>query len=224
MFLDLKKPLFVVVGTWNPAIFTNGWIARYLFCVPEGERIDANELVEFGPAQRRIVYIRNIGVAAHAKRIEFFANSMDPQTLNEIVELVKRTITTLPHTPLGGVGVNFFFQVDDPDASIIDALKTRDRIEQHYRVLMQSFESKIAIADREDVVLNLTRIPSPDNVLFDFNYHLSRISADSVNQLDGLVDQFLQHATNVLQTVYGLDGYETRSHDFARPQVVVQGE
>ena len=36
---DLKYPMVVIVGSWNPAVFHPGWIAQHLFKVPSGEEV-----------------------------------------------------------------------------------------------------------------------------------------------------------------------------------------
>ena len=63
MNLDLRKPTIVVTGAWNPAILELGWIARYLFDVPENAQVRAHTIVTgVGTKQlKEVTYINGIG-------------------------------------------------------------------------------------------------------------------------------------------------------------------
>ncbi len=216
MKVDTRPPVFVFVGAWNPAIFQSAWIARYLFNVPAGREQPATEVLVTIPIPRRIIYIENIGIAVSNERVEIFANDFDEAVIQRTEEVALRLVETLSHTPYGPWGVNFNFIELEPSVELLDALKTRDNIEQHFKIVSQDLVSAIKISD--EVILNFSRHPSEKNVIFDFNYtHRPLVAKSAKDVLTGAIKKYLQQSEQILEKLYALKGYEVIKHDLGKP-------
>ena len=141
MKLDLRKPVFVFVGAWNPAIFQPGWIARHLFEIPEGEKVRAEAMVPTVPNQEAILYIEDIGLAVTNERVQIFVNGFDDETIQCCEQVAVQLFKTLPHTPFGSFGINFNFVEDDPGDELFDMLRTKDGIDEHFKIIGQKYAS-----------------------------------------------------------------------------------
>jgi hypothetical protein len=219
MKLDARKPIFILVGNWNPAIFQPGWIARYLFNIPEGQQVQLAEVITAERLGSPIHYFSdsNVGILASTERVEVYANDFDSSTTKLVEQVCIRLIQALPHTPLGPFGVNLSFSQEDPNDELLDLLRTRDNVEQHFKIVKQKLTSTIELPD--EVALNFSRQPSAQAVVFDFNYHHKQITSPTAESLlDGAITKYLNHSQTVLKTLYGIEGYEVLVHDLTVPQ------
>ena len=214
MKLDLRTPTLVFLGAWNPAIFTSKWIARYLFQKPEGERIFGSEVTILSPIfPRRILFLDNVGIHATNEKVEIFVNADDEDVRRLAESVVTQLISTLPHTPLGGFGVNFRYLENDTDDPLLDKFVTGENIEQHEKILKRVFSSTLEVDD--GVKLNLTRHVSESEVIFDFNYHHDALNRERAGEnLSGVIRRYLGLSLGTLRDIYGLDEYEVLTHEF----------
>ena len=132
-----------------------------MFERPEGEEVTATNILEVPPAgappsliPRQTIYIDSVGIRVTRQRVDVFVNEVDEDSHNLVEQVCLRLIKTLPHTPLGPVGINFAFVHSDPDTEPLDKLKIRDSIHQHYKIQGCSLTS--TIEEENDVQLNLT--------------------------------------------------------------------
>jgi len=211
MKLDTRHPLFVFLGAWNPAIFQPPWIAKYLFEKPEGNQIAAKQLTVFAPFPKQITYIDNIGVSASNERVEIYTNGFENDLCLEAEKVAIRLIKTLPHTPFGRYGINFNFVVELPNDTMLDALKTSDKVDQYHKIISQNITSKIEMED--DVKLNFSRQPSEKDVTFNFNYDHNPIEVETAEEvLTNSVESKLNSSTLILEQLYSLRGFEIIEH------------
>lgn len=212
MFLDARRPVFVFRGAWNPAIFQPPWLAKYLFGIESGKEIEAVDMTVLTPVPKQITYIDNIGISASNDGIDIFANDLDEKTIAKAETTAIRLLETLPHTPLGGFGVNFCFTEKEPSDDLLDCLHTKDSIDKYFKILKQDFSAAIEI---DSVILNFTRQPTDANVQFDFNYHHNRIDFETRKEtIEGAIGRFLEKSEEILDQLYSLQGYEVLKHEF----------
>lgn len=169
MKLDLRKPTLIFLGHWNRAIFQPGWIALNLFQIPEGKEVRAEQVIQIGPNPEPLLFIQGLGFSTTRERVSLHLNDMSEATKDRAEQVALRLFEILPHTPFGPFGVNFEFVEDDPSDKLLDALKTNDGIDQHYKIASQNL--KVTIVLEEQVSLNFSRQPSDKSVIFNFNYH-----------------------------------------------------
>lgn len=197
---DLRKPTFVLVGAWNPAIFQPSWLAKYALGTPEGQNVPGAEVIAIEPTPSSIFYLKNTGFRITNQRADIFLNSDAPEDISTTELAAFNIVNTLPHTPFGPFGINYTFIEEDPDAELLDKLKSKDGIDQHFQILEQSFSAKISMDN--GVILNLARKPSENSVTFDFNYHHEKIDQSSFE--DDIKDKYTQFRTQSLQVLSDL--------------------
>lgn len=213
--LDLRKPLFVFLGAWNPAIFQPGWVARYLFGFPEGASVDAGLLML--PNQPPLTFIKDIGVAVTPERVTLYVQRFDDETKSQVETTAKNIFEVLPHTPIGAFGVNFVFKDDDADPSLYDKLKTKDGIDKHFKVLSQQFVSTIQIFP--NVILNFMRVPSTESVLYDLNFHHQSFDINNAEiTLGGIVQRYYSKCLEIINQLYGSEHEGEISFEFPNQQ------
>jgi len=212
MELDLRRPSLILLGAWNPAIFQPGWIARHLLDYPEGQEVEAMSVISADRGGQAVTYIDELGFNVSNQRVELFVNTHNDDYINRLEAVALRIIQLLPHTPFGAFGINYCFIESDPDEGVLDSLKTRDGLDQQFRILNQNLTSSIQI---DNAVLNLSRRPSESQVVFDFNYHHERIDPQNFQeQIIGKYSEYLDRSTALLRDVYNLEGYTISRHEF----------
>ena len=220
MKLDVRKPMIVFAGAWNPAIFKPGWIARHLLEVPEGQQVQVLEVMVAGRLDAGPIHYfddRNIGIFASFQRLEIFANEFDTPTIELVERVGISLIQTLPHTPLGPFGINFSLIHENPDDKLLDIMRTRDTVEQHFKIVSQNLTTSLEVSP--ETVLNFSRQPSAQVINFDFNFHHKQMTASTVEKLlHGTIDSHFKFSQSVLKNLYGLEGYEVLKQNLTLPK------
>lgn len=217
MKLDLRNATLVFLGAWNPAIFQPPWIAKYLHEKPEGERVEGSEVTVLSPSgPKRIFFIDDIGLSALSDRIEIFLNADNDDARGRAESVAIRLLSVLPHTPLGGFGVNYHYIEPDPEAELLDKFVTAEKINEHYKILNRNFSSALEMPN--GVVLNLSRHVSDTEVVLDFNYHYQRIDRSAVEAaIQGIIKKHLDSSLETLEKLFDLKDYEALTHEFHPP-------
>lgn len=211
MQLDLRRPVLVLTGTWNPAIFQPGWMAKNLFEIPEGKSVQASEIIHV-QSSRRVTYVGDIGIAATASRIEVYCNSLQKDCLAKAESMLRNTIRTLPHTPIGALGVNFQFTENDIEGDVLDRLKTHEATYENFEILEEEFKSVFDFTS--SFVLNFRRGYNTESVYFDFNFHHEASDFEKLlSTLDNSIENNLEGAKQVLDQLYNLENFDVVSHD-----------
>jgi hypothetical protein len=215
MRLDARKPLVVLTGAWNPAIFNPGWVGLHLLGRPEGQTVNVR-LVQTLPDVKQVLYVADsdIGYYTDSTRVEFYSNSYDTGALAAVTQMVARLLEALPHTPFGDFGVNFNFVEDSPSTPLLDKLQSKDGLDGFYRIATQEFLARILYGDK--CQLNLKRVATASAVAFEFNYHHSLTNvADLMVITTGYLETLLKDSKEKLQQIYDGVGDEIISHDFS---------
>ena len=220
MNIDLRKPTLVLTGAWNPAIFQLGWIAKFLFEVPEDKQIRANSvLTGMGPTDaKEIVYIDNIGLAVSSGRVEIYVNSLSEKDFSQAEQLVDRIVDVLPHTPVNALGVNFNFSEPEPSDELQDKLTTKDDIHTKFKIVGQ--ELKVSLGVFEGCTLNLNRVMLNVEAVLDFNYHFENIVSQGITKtVDHVIKRCFDNAQEIMRDVYNLDQpINPIAHQFVVPK------
>ncbi len=210
MKLDLKRPSFVIVGAWNPAIFSPNWIALNLLDYPEGQELAVTNVLAGDRGPSPIQYIEEVGIFASNQRVEIYLNSLDTIAIDRAESVAAKIIETLPHTPKSSYGINFVFAHENPDADLLDKFSTSENLDQEFEIIQESFNSTLKL---DDTILNLVRNPSENAIVFDFNYHHEGIKTEEFREdINGRYQQLLGKSTDILKDYYGLEGYDVDGH------------
>lgn len=206
--LDVRGPIIVLVGAFNPAIFTPNWIATNIFDVPEGAEMSILEVVVQIDDQTylRLSFLEGVAINVGPNRLELYVQSGNSANLTSAESALSRILDTLPHTPIQGIGCNFRWNDPDPTPKIIDLFDSPEGIEGQFKLQARQFSSKI---DLEDTTLNFSRANVNNDVLFSFNYHRSLSGVIECKEIiEGLISQDLARSTEMMKSVYGYEQYE----------------
>jgi len=201
--LDLRSPVIVIVGDFNPAIFRIRWVATHLFDIPQGSEIQLMEAVVQvnDRAMMRLSFIDGVAINAQAKRLELFAIDSEPASLARIEQITCRLLETLPHTPVNGIGINLQWTDSEPDDSVVDMFNTPEGLEGSFPVNARQLSCQIGLGD---VTLNYTRLLTDEEVKFNFNYHRTVTGAvDCASQINGSIIQKIDHSRQLIYDNYG---------------------
>lgn len=216
MKIDLRRPILVFLGAWNPAIFEPGWIAANIFQVPVGQDTIFDLVLEAPPEGGTVHYLNNIGVSANAQRLRIFANNLEPTSLAKAENVALTILRSLPHTPLGPFGINFVFAESDLSGELIDKLKTSDHIEAKFEMIRQKYLAAIKLEN--GVTLNFTRQVDRSQIDFEFNFHFPSIDVNEAQQtLVGILTTHLDKAKEIMRDLYGLELEGVITHVFPSP-------
>ena len=157
----------IINGLWNPNIFTQEWVGKYLLPQEELHSEFPLNLIGIGSPK---VSNKSVSIFVIANKLFFTALNTKTDTYNKIQSLAMKVADYLPHTPVNAYGTNFSVEcqlseikknlLSFPDAKII--------LEHGYLLKNTDFKHLI---DIEDSVLTLSVSPKKESVVFDFNYH-----------------------------------------------------
>lgn len=202
MILDLRKPVLIFAGAFNPAIFSPPWMARNLFGVPEGEEVEVTSVLDTGegPAPRH--YIQKVGVLVQSQRLAIYPDEMSDEVIGRAEAAFVAVAETLPHTPVAAFGINFRFDQLAVTAELVDSIMPSDGLEALGQIKSTEVASNIDVGERDQ--LNVTRRLSGDSVEVSFNFHFPVAGMQEV--VDGRrpnISNALDRAKQVLSEMYG---------------------
>lgn len=198
VILDLRHPTMVIAGAFNPAIFTPEWIAAVLYQIPEGEDIDGVMLLDTESQQSR-PYMKDVAVVAEPHRLSIFIDRWEAATIDLASFVASNLCNALPHTPVGGFGVNFRFFSPDFDENVASLLAQRDEPEKYGKIERAMSVATIVTDDKSK--LNFARgFDDQNNFVATFNYHADTANLQSVGDLvAGRVEEKFADAVKILK-------------------------
>lgn len=192
-----------VVGSWNLAIFAIDWLGQHIF---ETQQLAVEISTSPGLPTR---YIGNgVVLVPTPDRIIVFPRSMTEEGLAAAETVASRIVERLPHTPMGGVGVNFQFIEEAPGADLLAMLDQPEAAgfaDAGFEVLQRAVTSQLRSSDAQ--IVNLTRtLLASGALVFDFNFHSDARRAEQA--LAALNHRAVGHrntALAILDSVYSLE-------------------
>lgn len=219
---DLRPPTITIVGKFNPAIFSNYWIATHLFGVADGEQITVTETTSELPGglQLTLTFVEGVGIHISNDRVQVSLIDFQEGTINRAVSVLRNLVEKLPHTPIGAIGVNFRWFDVDAEQPTLDLFDTPENLEGKFEILDRTSKFKIS---GDDFELNLSRHLVDGEVVFEFNYHREVDQALDLLELvvDGFIKADFAHSRILLEDVYEYD--EFGSFTFKDGAVNVEG-
>ncbi len=109
----LNTPLIVIVGAFNDKILRNPeWDANYLFedCKPEEVAVNIKLNINDDNINT-IVTCKGIELSLAGNRLQIKVPKIDDTGFSNIMDIVTRLSSFIPHTPVTAFGVNFQYQV-----------------------------------------------------------------------------------------------------------------
>jgi hypothetical protein len=136
-------------------------------------------------------------------RLELYANQLGSEKRKELENLALKILTTLPHTPIDAIGVNFRFEDGNPEPKVVDKLWTHEGLETKFEVLASFLRSRIKF---DGCDLFLIREMTDGSLAIDFNFHHAEMSVEKATTiLPGVIDNRFERAKEILENVYELE-------------------
>jgi HD superfamily phosphohydrolase len=180
MMLDLSKPIVVLIGAWNAAIFQPEWMLRHLFDVAEGETKQIT--IAVAPLEQKTIhYFEGIGIAVFQNRLEFYITEVTDAAHTVLTKTVKAVFEKLPHTPVFAAGLNFNAVEKEDVAAYAQYFEQTEDIDKKFVISSRSI--KLTMNVENDVQLNFSKNISADVLAFSFNYHHEQGKLDLFRQL-----------------------------------------
>lgn len=204
MILEQADQRIVLVGFWNPMIFSPQWIGNGR--LTDQENIDIMVPLN-NPTQGTRYHFDNIILTVFNTRIHIGSKGLGQSELEKQAAIATRILEDLAHTPVSAVGVNFKFTVQEPSPelfSILPSSNMEDVAELGYSLNHQSSTRNLV---KGDLVLNVKtdhKIES-NTVDIEFNHHQSiDTAAGAVKYLAENADNLYEESTAFLINVYKL--------------------
>lgn len=195
----------VIVGAWNPKIFSGEWVKNHLSS--EEGQIELALPFSNIEAPPRISF-DGIYLFPGTARLEVKPINFSNESLQDCQQVVASILEKLPHTPVLALGINFSFLEEDNFENIIGEFQLSDNAKinaARYNLsgtrLNRSFEMP------DNCTLNLTITYDSDKATVDFNYNFDVVStAIALDKLNSLgVIAYLEDAKNFVTSVYELE-------------------
>lgn len=211
MQLDLMKPLLVVPGRWNAAIFSGPWLVKHFFgCEEETVEGTIVELIDNAAIRKSIMFVNGIGFSASDNRIEVFGSTDFPACLEDVKTVTKRLLDVLSHTPVSAFGFNLrFFDIENNEA-FDQQLQIQDPIE------LDAVRTNIKIKTTYEfngMELNIERDELEKSITLNFHNNFSPTITphDSLEQFDIL--KAMDHATEFIEKCFGTSEFSVTAFD-----------
>ncbi len=213
MKLDLRRPILVLAGAWNPAIFQPGWIARHVFGIPVGDELEFTVVQMAGDEQQRqALYAQDVGISVSLRRLEVFATDASKSAFHAVEGVVVKIFDLLPHTPISAYGVNFSLIEEHPSPGMLKKIRSYDALEGCFDVTQETIVTRINFEPA--VQLNLQRNTDGSVVTFDFNFHRAGAVDVLVGTIPGELQKRIEQSMRIMEDVYGLASYDVLTHKF----------
>src|SRR5689334_7743223 len=130
MKLDARKPVVVLLGAWNPAIFHPAWVAINILDIKQGSNFQA-QMLQIFPEEKTIIFLAGspVGYFVDNTRCELYIKNYSDENLKLLGNFIEKIVSVLRHTPFSDFGVNFQFIEESPETEIIDKLTSNDHID-----------------------------------------------------------------------------------------------
>jgi hypothetical protein len=191
----------VVVGYWNRMIFTPKWVGKEIFKAPSVER-----LVSMAPVTPVIYRNDDITIAIGEEKLDVMLRKLNITCMKDAEQKVKDILTSLPHTPISAIGVNFGFIEENREASLLKLFNYQDdpdiAASDNYEILRRQLTRQLS---REGKILNLTLSFDGSRVEFDANFNHPVDSAQKAREvIDNQTENMYNRLTTLLEKVYKL--------------------
>ncbi|MDR4483785.1 hypothetical protein ACTRXD_10340 [Nitrospira sp. T9] len=206
MVPELSEWTIVLVGQWNPHIFSAKWIAEELFSSP-GISIEAEMMIAPTISTPRYSY-DDLIISPSIHRLIVGVKKADEETLTKAESLAVKVLELLRHTPIRGLGINFAFSEKDLSPEILRIFNLPDTPASLAAGIEKYTDTeiirKVSHLDRE---LNIKIGLSDNSAKFKihYNFHKTGKSADNTKEnLQNSVVKFYNESLRLSSKVYQL--------------------
>lgn len=168
--MNPKQVSSVIIGNWNPKIFTPAWVKSNLFGISPNAKIQGllnyNEM-EFGFQYNGVIFLPKPNL------IEINFDDYDEQKAILTASTIIRILELLPQTPLKAMGINYRFDLDlSSSIPFILALKKVKCSFEDFQLTQIKQTS-----NRSNYQINIISDFVGEKVNTNFNFHYSNIKS-----------------------------------------------
>lgn len=166
------KWTIVLVGQWNPRIFSPEWVGRNLL---DGESVVV-ELVAAPTVHLLRFATDDLLIAPSNDRLVIGVKRINEATLNRAEEVAKRALRKLHHTPVTAIGVNLGYIDADPDDVGLFELNDISGLSGIGAQLIQTeVVRKVSI---DDQVINIKHVLGGGGRELNLNFHHDAVASE----------------------------------------------
>jgi hypothetical protein len=206
MRLSLERSTFVILGSWNFAIFiAEGWLAERV-----GAPIDEPDL---GIAGGRPVFryrFRDMTLSVAEGQLILAPDGQEGGSHQRCYDVAMRLLNDLPATPVTAVGINVCFDVSEPPDRLGGLLAVEDEHDlgtQGLRPLARTYGRRFQ-SDRCVINLSIAQAVAVEGLRLDFNHHFDvdpKTALAARGVLDGQLPEVLADSRRIARAVYNLE-------------------
>lgn len=202
-----KKDSFsiVVLGSWNPSIFSQDWIQKYL-CQPETKNFTIAFPLDDPTAPRKIDF-EDISIFPGRKQLLLQPQTTNIDGMKKCSNVTAKILQLLIHTPVTHCGINFSFEENNQLEKIFGVLGFVDGPSidaQKYKLEGSSASRKFRLVDGNILNLILSDNQGIGQIGFNFHYELFDIEKYRVMFESNHVEDRFNEAMTFCQSAYGL--------------------
>ena len=211
MKLDKPFTALVIVGGWNRHIFTPNWIKRYLFPDEQDEfKMEIQAQFPQGFNEQFVsprILSKEVRIRLQGNRLNFTPVKNEDRHFDRIQDLALQLADYLPHTPVSGYGVNFFFADNHISEHLIDLIRPRDleEIERFGASLAgEEYTRQLTLNGKN---LNFTIGLRSAEITFKLNFyfHIRDLVELKAKILETPILTLKQEAAEFITEIYGLE-------------------
>jgi hypothetical protein len=176
--MNPTKVSIVVLGNWNPKIFTPQWVKTQIFGVKITDEIQG--MVNFEDMDFAFSH-EGITIAPKTNLVEIFMEDFRLENCKKMAEIVINLLNILPQTPLKGMGVNFryIFNADETNEFII---ASKERMKDFGELSLNQIRFS---SQKKGFTLNiLNELLNSNEIAVSFNFHYSRVEDFTLESTD----------------------------------------
>lgn len=158
----------IVIGNWNPRIFTPTWIKENLFCLTDETEIEG--LVNFEDMDFAFKH-EGIVIVPKFSSVEINFEGYDEKKASLASSIISRILELLPQTPIKAMGVNIRYKLSKTEnIKLVKAINELRLNFEEFRVnqLRQTLQ-------KENYQLNIVSEIFADIIVSNFNFHYQRL-------------------------------------------------
>lgn len=190
--MDLKTSDIVVIGAFNPAIISPGWLIEQGIATAPAEPTSID--LELGLRNDIVFTLDECRWRVSPDRLV-----VEPLSAANPVAKIKAVVEKLPHTPVRAVGLNFHFHC--PVTAWKGGQPTLGTFAPDSLTLGGKVQHRVwttGVAFDDGSQLNLTVRTTEAQTLADFNFHRMAVKTDKVLEALDKFDQDLSKARGIV--------------------------
>jgi hypothetical protein len=201
MKLELEKWSLVILGNWNTAILSPGWLSRTVLKI---ENISIEFPIMGGGSPK--FRTEDIIITVRKDRLVFAPMVNEDEVLKKIEEAAKFILSTLQYTPVRAFGQNFHYIVPTSeipeDCEAIFNLPDTDKLITEGDIIETSIVRSILL-DNKQLNLKVDR-NKQCHISMNYNYVVKNAKG-AASMLENTFVSNRDHGLKLLKDVYGLE-------------------